>query len=49
MQKSLDQILKEIDDLQYKYGRVGNKMTKEQYKATFNDIAAAAIFTNLIR
>lgn len=49
MQKSLDQILKEIDALQYQYGRVGNKMTKEQYKASFANIAAAAIFTNSIR
>lgn len=49
MQKPLDQILKEIDDLQYKYGRVGNKMTKQQYKASFADIAAQAIFTNLNR
>ena len=36
---TLENILKEIDQLQYNYGRVGNTMTKEEYKSEFKRIA----------
>ena len=37
--QNLNETLKQLDQLQYNYGKVGNTMTKEEYKAEFKRIA----------
>ena len=37
--QNLNDTLKQLDQLQYNYGKVGNTMTKEEYKAEFKRIA----------